>query len=285
MLKYRLISAFILIPVVIAALFFLPLIGFAITTLVVCMLAAWEWGQLSGFVNRTQRVWLAVLCGLLLALMLFTLPEYHYGVDIAVVEGSLWLSLFWWAVALLLVLFYPASAAFWRNSKALRLAFGLMTIVPFFWGMVALRGWHYEANHYYGAIWLLYVMILVWGADSGAYMFGKLFGKHKLAPKVSPGKTWQGFIGGLFTAAVISWIYGVVVNLEVAPSTLLICSVVAALASVLGDLTESMFKREAGIKDSGNLIPGHGGILDRIDSLTAAVPVFACLMLLVFRTI
>lgn len=285
MLKYRLISAFILIPVVIAALFFLPLIGFAITTLVVCMLAAWEWGQLSGFVSRTQRVWLAVLCGLLLALMLFTLPEYHYGVDIAVVEGSLWLSLFWWVVALLLVLFYPASAAFWRNSKALRLAFGLMTIVPFFWGMVALRGWHYEANHYYGAIWLLYVMILVWGADSGAYMFGKLFGKHKLAPKVSPGKTWQGFIGGLFTAAVISWIYGVVVNLEVAPSTLLICSVVAALASVLGDLTESMFKREAGIKDSGNLIPGHGGILDRIDSLTAAVPVFACLMLLVFRTI
>lgn len=132
MLKYRLISAFILIPVVIAALFFLPLIGFAITTLVVCMLAAWEWGQLSGFVNRTQRVWLAVLCGLLLALMLFTLPEYHYGVDIAVVEGSLWLSLFWWVVALLLVLFYPASAAFWRNSKALRLAFGLMTIVPFF---------------------------------------------------------------------------------------------------------------------------------------------------------
>lgn len=285
MLKYRLISAFILIPVVIAALFFLPLIGFAITTLVVCMLAAWEWGQLSGFVNRTQRVWLAVLCGLLLALMLFTLPEYHYGVDIAVVEGSLWLSLFWWIAALLLVLFYPASAAFWRNSKALRLVFGLMTIVPFFWGMVALRGWHYDANHYYGAIWLLYVMILVWGADSGAYMFGKLFGKHKLAPKVSPGKTWQGFIGGLFTAAVISWIYGVVVNLEVAPSTLLICSVVAALASVLGDLTESMFKREAGIKDSGNLIPGHGGILDRIDSLTAAVPVFACLMLLVFRTI
>jgi len=285
LLKYRLISAFILIPVVIAALFFLPLIGFAITTLVVCMLAAWEWGQLSGFVNRTQRVWLAVLCGLLLSLMLFTLPEYHYGVDIAVVEGSLWLSLFWWVAALLLVLFYPASASFWRNSKALRLVFGLMTIVPFFWGMVALRGWHYEANHYYGAIWLLYVMILVWGADSGAYMFGKLFGKHKLAPKVSPGKTWQGFIGGLFTAAVISWIYGVVVNLEVAPSTLLICSVVAALASVLGDLTESMFKREAGIKDSGNLIPGHGGILDRIDSLTAAVPVFACLMLLVFRTI
>ncbi|WP_313016783.1 phosphatidate cytidylyltransferase, partial [Atlantibacter hermannii] len=131
MLKYRLISAFILIPVVIAALFLLPLIGFAITTLVVCMLAAWEWGQLSGFVNRSQRVWLAVLCGLLLSLMLFTLPEYYHSTDIAVVQGSLWLSMFWWLAALVLVLLYPASAAFWRRSKGLRLAFGLMTIVPF----------------------------------------------------------------------------------------------------------------------------------------------------------
>lgn len=163
--------------------------------------------------------------------------------------------------------------------------FRFVNYCAIFLGMLALRAWHYDENHYSGAIWLLYVMILVWGADSGAYMFGKLFGKHKLAPKVSPGKTWQGFIGGLATAAVISWGYGMWANLNVAPVILLICSVVAALASVLGDLTESMFKREAGIKDSGHLIPGHGGILDRIDSLTAAVPVFACLLLLVFRTL
>lgn len=285
MLKYRLISAFVLIPVVIAALFLLPPVGFAIVTLVVCMLAAWEWGQLSGFTSRSQRVWLAVLCGLMLALMLFMLPEYHHNIHQPIIAGSLWLSLGWWLAALLLVLFYPGSASLWRNSKLLRLCFGLFTIVPFFWGMLALRTWHYDDNPYSGALWLLYVMILVWGADSGAYMFGKLFGKHKLAPKVSPGKTWQGFIGGLFTAAIISWGYGVWANLEVAPTTLLVCSIVAALASVLGDLTESMFKREAGIKDSGNLIPGHGGILDRIDSLTAAVPVFACLFLLVFGTI
>jgi len=285
LLKYRLISAFVLIPVVIAALFLLPPVAFAIVTLVVCMLAAWEWGQLSGFKTRSQRVWLAVLCGLILAAMLFWLPEYHHNVHQPLVEGALWASMVWWVAALLLVLFYPGSAAIWRNSKALRLLFGLLTIIPFFWGMLALRAWHYDENHYSGAVWLLYIMILVWGADSGAYMFGKLFGKHKLAPKVSPGKTWQGFIGGLFTAAVISWIYGLCVDLDVAPVTLLTCSLVAALASVLGDLTESMFKREAGIKDSGNLIPGHGGILDRIDSLTAAVPVFACLLLLVFRTI
>ncbi|WP_297206391.1 phosphatidate cytidylyltransferase [uncultured Pluralibacter sp.] len=284
MLKYRLISALILIPVVIAALFLLPLVGFAIVTLVVCMLAAWEWGQLSGFKSRPQRVWLAVLCGLLLAAMLLWLPAYHQNVNHPLIAGSLWASLGWWCAALILVLTYPGSATLWHRSTLLRLVFGLLTIVPFFWGMIVLRGWHYDTDHYNGAFWLLYIMILVWGADSGAYMFGKLFGKHKLAPKVSPGKTWQGFLGGLLTAAVISWIYGAWANLDVAPSTLLICSIVAALASVLGDLTESMFKREAGIKDSGHLIPGHGGILDRIDSLTAAVPVFACLLLLAFRT-
>lgn len=282
MLKYRLITALILIPIVIAALFLLPPMGFALVTLVVCMLAAWEWGQLAGFTSRSQRIWLAILCGLLLALMMLSIPAYHQSVHLLQVGGPLWLSLAWWLAALLLVLFYPGSAALWRNSRPIRLLFGLLTIVPFFWGMLALRQFGYEQNHFTGAWWLLYVMLLVWGADSGAYMFGKLFGKHKLAPKVSPGKTWEGLIGGLVTSALISWLFGRYAPLNVVPATLLICSVIAALASVLGDLTESMFKREAGIKDSGHLIPGHGGILDRIDSLTAAVPVFACLMLLVF---
>jgi phosphatidate cytidylyltransferase len=282
LLKYRLITALFLVPIVIAALFLLPPVGFALVTLVVCMLAAWEWGQLAGFKSRSQRIWLAILCGFLLALMMLSIPAYDRSVHLLQISGSLWLSLAWWLAALLLVLFYPGSAAMWRNSRPWRLVFGLLTIVPFFWGMLALRQFGYEENHFTGSWWLLYVMLLVWGADSGAYVFGKLFGKHKLAPKVSPGKTWEGLIGGLVTSAVISWLFGRYAPLNIVPTTLLICSVVAALASVLGDLTESMFKREAGIKDSGHLIPGHGGILDRIDSLTAAVPVFACLMLLVF---
>ena len=282
MLKYRLITALILIPVVIGALFLLPPVGFAIVTLFVCMLAAWEWGQLAGFASRSQRIWLAILCGFLLVLMLLSLPAYQHSAHLPQVSVPLWLSMGWWVAALLLVLTYPRSAALWRDSRLLRIIFGILTIVPFFWGMVALRQYGYEQNHHIGAWWLLYVMLLVWGADSGAYMFGKLFGKHKLAPKVSPGKTWEGLIGGLLTSALISWLFGRYAPLDIIPEILLICSVVAALASVLGDLTESMFKREAGIKDSGHLIPGHGGILDRIDSLTAAVPVFACLMLLVF---
>jgi len=285
LLKSRLITAFILIPLVIAALFWLPLSGFAITTIIICMLAAWEWGQLAGMATRQQRIWLAVLCGLLLAVMLFTLQPYQRDLHQVQMESSLWASLIWWVVALVLVLFYPASAAVWRHSRPLRLLFGVLTVIPFFWGMMALRQYHYDTDHFAGAWWLLFVMFLVWGADSGAYMFGRLFGKHKLAPKVSPGKTWEGFLGGLVCSAVIAWLFAMLAPLTIATSTLIICAVIAALASVLGDLTESMFKREAGIKDSGNLIPGHGGILDRIDSLTAAVPVFACLLLLVFRTL
>jgi phosphatidate cytidylyltransferase len=282
LLKYRIATALILIPIVIAALFMLPPFGFAIVALVICMLAAWEWGQLSGFKTRSQRIWLAVLCGFVLIAMMLSMPAYRQPIYLPQVSGSLWASLIWWIAAFVLVIFYPKSASFWRGSRILRLAFGLLTIVPFFWGMVALRQYGYAENHHTGAWWLLYVMLLVWGADSGAYLFGKLFGKHKLAPKVSPGKTWEGVIGGLVTSALISWLFGRYAPLNVVPATLLVCSVIAALASVLGDLTESMFKREAGIKDSGNLIPGHGGILDRIDSLTAAVPVFACLMLLVY---
>ncbi|QWA12149.1 phosphatidate cytidylyltransferase [Sodalis ligni] len=285
MLKSRLITAFILIPIVIAALFLLPPVGFALVTLAVCMLAAWEWGQFAGLATRSQRIWLAILCGLLLALMMLTIPDYHPFTSAWQVEYALSASLVWWLAALVLVLCYPQSAALWRRSSTLRLLFGILTIVPFFWGMLALRQHQYTLNHFIGAWWLLYVMLLVWGADSGAYLFGRALGKHKLAPRVSPGKTWEGLAGGLLTSAVLSWLFGKYAPLEAAPLSLLLCSVIAVLASVLGDLTESMFKREAGIKDSGQLIPGHGGILDRIDSLTAAVPVFACLMLLIFRAI
>ena len=179
----------------------MPPLAFALVTLVVCMLAAREWGQLAGFTSRSQRIWLAILCGFLLALMMLSVPVPSIraaGERLAVAVAGLVAG----GAAAGAVL--PRSAAIWRNSRPLRLLFGLLTIVPFFWGMLALRQYGYEQNPFTGARWLLYVMLLVWGADSGAYMFGKLFGKHKLAPKVSPGKTQEGLIGGLLTSAVIS---------------------------------------------------------------------------------
>ncbi|MGL9769865.1 MAG: phosphatidate cytidylyltransferase [Sodalis sp. (in: enterobacteria)] len=286
MLKYRLITALVLIPIVIAALFLLPLIAFAVVVLTVCMFSAWEWGQLAGLASRSQRIWLAILCGLLfVAFMILTVPAYLSFVSVWQTTYVLLVSLVWWLLALFLVLCYPRSAMLWRKSRSLRMMFGILTILPFFWSVVTLRQQHYDVNHFIGAWWLLYVMVLAWGVDSGAYMFGRAFGHHKMVPKVSPSKTWEGLVGGLVTSAVIAWLFGKYAPLDTAPLSLLICSIMAALASVLGDLTESMFKREAGIKDSGHLISGHGGILDRIDSLTAAVPVFACLMLVFFNAI
>jgi len=121
--------------------------------------------------------------------------------------------------------------------------------------------------------------VLVWGADIGAYFSGRAFGKRKLAPAVSPGKSWEGVYGGLALTLVITIIVGIVRDWTVKEMLLgLIGAAVVVLISVVGDLTESMFKRQAGIKDSSNLLPGHGGVLDRIDSLTAAIPIFAVLL-------
>ena len=123
------------------------------------------------------------------------------------------------------------------------------------------------------------MFVLVWAADSGAYFSGRAFGKRKLAPKVSPGKSWEGVAGGLITALVLAFVFihffGDALVGERNITGFVILSVATVAISVLGDLTESMFKRESGVKDSSQLIPGHGGVLDRIDSLTAAVPFFS----------
>ena len=119
---------------------------------------------------------------------------------------------------------------------------------------------------------LFTLLLIVWSADVGAYAFGRLLGRRKLAPAVSPGKTWEGVTGGLVTAGLAAGLAAAWVG--VPANRLIVLAVATALISVLGDLTQSMFKRNVGLKDSGKLLPGHGGVLDRIDSLTAAVPAF-----------
>lgn len=290
MLKYRILSALVMVPAVIAGLFLLSTTAFAIAVLAICMLAAWEWAQFLGLKKQSHRIGIALVFGLVLLSMLQATQGYVQLIDAPVVQITLLMSLGWWIAATGLVLTYPNSAPIWQRSMLIRLFFGFLTIAPFFFGLITLRQYgDLHVGNYMGAWGLLYVMVLVWGADSGAYAFGRMFGKHKLAPKVSPGKTWEGAIGGLVTSAVIALLVIVLMSSRLAAlnidiTTLLMCSVVAVVASVLGDLTESMFKRQAGIKDSSQLIPGHGGILDRIDSLTAAIPVFTGLLLLVFAT-
>ncbi|MXP56354.1 phosphatidate cytidylyltransferase [Pantoea sp. Mhis] len=283
MLKIRIVSACILMPLVILLISYLPLFIFIIINIAVCMLAAWEWGLLAGIITHGQRAFIAMLYGFILLIMVYILQITQNNLQQFEIQAFLWVSIIWWFSAFILVSFYPSSAGLWRNSRLLRLLFGMFILIPFFLSIILLRIYTNNIKNITGTWWLLIVMFLVWSADSGAYIFGRYFGKHLLAPKISPGKTWEGLFAGLLFSTIIAWLFSLLApfnNIKI--SMLFFFSIIIVLTSVLGDLTESMFKREAGIKNSGNLIPGHGGILDRIDSLTSAVPILVYL-LLIFR--
>ncbi|MFH7586093.1 phosphatidate cytidylyltransferase [Oceanimonas smirnovii] len=274
MLKLRIITALCLIPVVLGAVFLLPLPFFALFATVVYLLAGREWGR---FIDAGKSNVVMVFLALVLVALMAAVPIEHIWanglhpwIGIVLTAGALW-----WLVALPLVLRYPQSRGLWQNRPWLKALFALLSLVPFFWSLLVLRSYQYEQDAHYGAWLLLFVMALVWAADTGAYFAGKAFGKHKLCPRVSPGKTIEGMLGGVLAACLLALAVTYAIDLSSAQRTaVLLASAVAVLASVLGDLVESMFKREAGIKDSGSILPGHGGIMDRIDSLTAALPVF-----------
>lgn len=281
MLKQRVLSAIVLIAAVLCALFLFTPFYFALSLGAVAILGIWEWTQFARLKQPLIRFFVATFLGVFIFLWLYT--EGNYLDAGRVFEQHLQLLLInavsWWGLALLLVISYPKSAKFWSKNPLLQLLFAFSTLIPFIAGVLRLRLEHYPHDPYHGLFLLLYVFILVWAADSGAYFSGRTFGKRKLAPKVSPGKSWEGVIGGLITALVLAFIFihfsnnTLVGNRNI--TGFIILSVATVAISVLGDLTESMFKRESRVKDSSQLIPGHGGVLDRIDSLTAAVPFFS----------
>lgn len=277
MLIHRVLAALVLIPLVIILLFWAPLSLFACVMIAVCGIAAWEWSQFLSLEKVTSKMVFVAVSLIVLALIYF-IPQFTDSNN-KFYSSILTLSVVWWLVALLLVISYPSTTRYWHHSMFIKVLFAFFTLVPFFVGMLELRSTDYINNPYSGAAMLLYIFVLVWATDSGAYFAGRALGKRKLAPKVSPGKTVEGFMGGVGLAIVISLVVYVTGLFAMTFSVFMMSSILAILASVLGDLTESMFKRDAKIKDSGHLIPGHGGILDRIDSLTAAIPIFAALSL------
>lgn len=277
MLIHRILTALILIPLVIIALFFAPLSIFSYLMIAVCGMAAWEWTNFLAITKPLNKIVFTFFVVMLLSLV-YLIPNTEL-IKYRLFNYIICLSIIWWLVALLLVIDYPKSAKYWSNSLVIKLLFAFFTLVPFFIGMIELRSIDYTLNTYTGAVWLLYVFVIVWATDTGAYFVGRALGKRKLAAKVSPGKTIEGFLGGVGSAILISIFVYLTGYFQLSFTAFILSSLLAIFVSVLGDLTESMFKREAGIKDSGNLIPGHGGILDRIDSLTAAVPMFAALSL------
>ncbi|MBB2494610.1 phosphatidate cytidylyltransferase [Aquipseudomonas ullengensis] len=263
MLKQRIITALILLPIALAGFFLLNGALFALFIAAVVTLGAWEWARMAGFTSQVQRVGYAAVVAVVL---------YGLYLTPALAPWLLGLAVLWWLLATLLVLGYPGSSRYWGGLPG-KLLIGLLILLPAWQGLVLLKQWP-QAN---GLI--IAVMVLVWGADIGAYFSGKAFGKRKLAPSVSPGKSWEGLYGGLLASLLITAAVGLQQGWQGKNFALALGgAALVVLVSVVGDLTESMFKRQSGIKDSSNLLPGHGGVLDRIDSLTAAVPVFAVLL-------
>ncbi len=252
MLKQRVITALVLIAVLIPILFYLPTQYAVAAFSGIAALAGWEWSRLSASsaLGRVLfPVWILFCCVLCLVF-----PRVQLWLCIVA-------SAFWFAVPLWLVSRHKVTLPF------LQYLIGTIVLIPAWIGMVQL--------HAMGPWLLLAAMALVWVADSAAYFVGRAFGRHKLAPAVSPGKTWEGAGGAVMGALLYVFMLKQFTGLPLPVSVvhLFLGTVLLVAVSIVGDLFESMIKRQAGVKDSSQLLPGHGGVMDRIDSLTAVLPV------------
>jgi phosphatidate cytidylyltransferase len=250
----RVISAVWVALLLIAAVLWLPPFWSVAALSLVLLAAAWEW---SGFVARGRLLvrLLFVASAILLCGLWWAVSGSTTGL-----RALLWTALGLWSLALLWVFAFPARVG------AMRVAVTGLLALSLAWLAIARMRLDWEQ----GSHVVMYALLIVWLADSGAYFAGRAFGRRKLAPAVSPGKTWAGFWGGLAACALLAVVTAQWHGLPLLP--LLALTLVIGVFSVVGDLTESLCKRFAGVKDSGNLIPGHGGVLDRFDSLLAALP-------------
>ena len=276
MLKQRIITVLWLVPLVLGAIFLLPVEYFSWALVAVLLIAGKEWGKIIDSQCQATQWSFALTIGILLAGLNWLVPTgdiWFRGQLHPIFLGVISVGALWWAFSLFMVFSYPKSAGFWQKSPMLKSMFGQLTLLPCFASLIALKALSTPNDPYFGGMLVFLVMLVVWATDSGAYFAGKALGRNKLMPNVSPAKTIEGLLGGLLTTMIV--VVGVMqMSPEQELGLVVAVTLFTALASALGDLSESMFKRVAKIKDSGSILPGHGGVLDRIDSLTAALPVF-----------
>jgi len=271
MLKTRILTAVVLIPAVLAALFLLPPRAWGLVTLAIIGIAAYEWARLAGFVPPRWAGFVGGTLILGLVLLFSGSAAFSRGWPDAVVLGVCGIAALFW-----IVLAPPWVVARWPTRRRLPMAaLGWVVLIGAWVALVELQA---------RSPWLvLAAMAIVWIADTAAYFSGRAFGRRKLAPEVSPGKTWEGVYGAWIAVAVYALALvpfagaaGLRVPVDAfAIAVWVVFVLLLASVSVVGDLFESLLKRHAGVKDSGTLLPGHGGVLDRTDALLAAMPIAA----------
>jgi phosphatidate cytidylyltransferase len=263
MLKQRTLTALILAPLAIAIILFLPTSAVALIISALCLVAVWEWARLAGIESPAVRA-LAVAFNAGLFVVLWSIREEPLSWFVIVV------GLLWWLLSLLWMRSFSYAAAPTRENAAIKLIACELSILP---SWLALMKLHAGTDH--GHAWALFAVALIWTADIAAYFAGSRYGTTKLSPRISPNKTTAGAWGALAGAGVLAlicgWAFG---QRGLALAALVVVALIAVIASIIGDLFESLLKRQASVKDSGALFPGHGGLLDRLDSLFAALPVF-----------
>lgn len=263
--KQRVTTALFLAPLPILAVLFLPTPWLAAAVAAVLLAGLWEWTHFAGVHERLPRAAFLAANALLMASLVWGGGPSLFTLKLATLLGVLW-----WGLVCLWLARPDFGRADTPANRSLKLLAGTLGIVPAWCAL----GWLHSEDPY-GARWTLYAIALVWVADSGAYFAGSKWGRRKLAPAISPGKSWEGVYGGLAACALFAIPAVPVLGLSWSqlPALWLVTLAVAGI-SVVGDLFESLMKRHSGVKDSGALFPGHGGLMDRLDSLLAALPVF-----------
>lgn len=266
--KVRVIAALTMAPIAIAAILMLPTPWLAALAALVFLIGLWEWFKLAEIDDSLPRTLLLLANLLLMVLLVWASAGSPDLVPLRLVSL---LGVVWWLLALLWLRHFNFASDHQTWARGFKLAAGTLAVVPAWCALCLIH-----ASQPNGHRWLFVALAMVWAADSGAYFAGRKFGKHKLAPRISPNKTIEGLLGGLAAGLLVAagGTFFAGAGLAELPFVLIV-AVATVLGSVVGDLFESLIKRHVGAKDSGDVIPGHGGVLDRVDGVLAALPIFA----------
>ena len=284
MTRTRVVTALIMAPVAIAAILLLPTRWFAAVSALVFLMGLWEWLKLAEIDDTLSRT-LLLIVNLLLMVLLIWASRSSAGPSPVLFQIVVLAGAAWWLVSLLWLRFFNFASDHETYARVFKLAAGTLAIIPAWCALCLIHSDNFNellprTGILPGHLWLLTALTIVWAADSGAYFAGRhfggrLFGNRKLAPRISPNKTLEGLLGGLLAGVAVGLLFTTFTDLTLAQvPAFIIVALATVLFSVVGDLFESLLKRHVGAKDSGTLIPGHGGILDRLDGVLAALPIF-----------